>query len=172
MVNPCDAKENADQVLRLLKSTVEDLGFDLVLLRGTCLGFVRDGDFIENDNDIDVGILSDFQECAQEQKKLVTKRLLEVGFKHPGSADLAGEEHWWAHNDCMLICIRWTFEFPDAPPGFNLLRFLKSFDVVTYNGETYKVPHPVEDYLAYFYPPSLYGGKDWRTPCLRPAPKS
>ena len=166
MVNPCDAKGKADEVLRLLKSTVEVGFFNLVLLRGTCLGFVRDGDFIERDNDIDIGILSNHQECTPEEKGFVTEKLLKAGFKCPNHSILAGEEHWWAHNDCMLICIRWIFEFPECP-NFKLLRFLKSFDEVTYNGEPYNIPHPVEDYLAYFYPPSLYGGKDWRTPHLR-----
>ncbi|GAI03520.1 unnamed protein product, partial [marine sediment metagenome] len=62
MTNPYDAKEKADKILRLLSSTVSSLNFDLVLMYGTCLGFVRDHDFIENDNDIDVAILSNFQE--------------------------------------------------------------------------------------------------------------
>jgi len=166
MVNPCDAKEKADQVLRLLKSTVESLGCDLVLLRGTCLGFVRDGDFIENDNDIDVGIISGSLECLGEEKEIVSERLLEAGFKCPNPVLLAGQEHWWAHNSDIMFCIRWIFEFPNAP-GFSHLCFLKSFDEVTYNEETYNVPHPVEVYFGYFYRPELYGGVGWRTPHLR-----
>ena len=165
MVNPCDAKEEADTVLRLLKSTVDICFFNLVLLRGTCLGLVRDGDFIKNDNDIDIGILSGHQECTPKEKSFVTKKLLKAGFQCPNHGMLAGEEHWWAHNSCMLICIRWTFNFPKTP-AFSQLRFLKSFDEGTCNEETYNIPHPVEDYLTYCYPQSLYG-TDWRTQHLR-----
>ena len=164
MVNPYDAKGKADEVLRLLKSTVEVCFFNLVLLRGTCLGFVRDRDFIEKDNDIDIGILSNNQECTPQEKLFVTKKLLKSGFIHPGSGMLSGQEHWWAHNDCILICIRWVFDIPNTP-SFSQLRFLQSFDQVEYNEESYNVPHPVEDYLTYFYSPEKWGGVDWRTPC-------
>ena len=50
---PCNAKEKADEVLRLLKATVSSLNLSLVLCCGTCLGLVRDGHYIKNDNDID-----------------------------------------------------------------------------------------------------------------------
>ncbi|TET25253.1 MAG: hypothetical protein E3J73_06630 [Candidatus Bathyarchaeum sp.] len=166
MVNPCDVKEKADAVLRLLKSTVEGCSFNLVLLRGTCLGLYRDVAFIEKDNDIDIGILSDHKECTPEEKRFVKEKLLKAGFKCPNPVDLAGQEHWWAHNADILICIRWTFEYPDIPT-FSQLRFLHRFDYVIYNNEIYNIPHPIGDYLEYFYPPSLYGGADWRTPHLK-----
>ena len=163
MVNPCDAKEEADAVLRLLSSTVSSLNLSLVLMHGTCLGLIRDQDFIDYDNDIDVAILSNFQECTEEEKRILSEKLLQKGFKHPGSGLLSGAEHWWMHS--ILICIQWKFNWMEQI-------YLKSFDTVTFNGKTYNVPHPVEEYLAKQYPPQMYGGKDWRTPCLRPAPKS
>ncbi len=170
MVNPCDAKNYADEVLRLLKSTVEICFFNLVLLRGTCLGFYRGGDFIENDNDIDIGILSDHQECSSEEKLFVKEKLLETGFRCPILGDIAGQEHWWAPSQPILICIRWTFNFPKTP-GFSHLHFMQSFDKVVYRKEPYNVPHPVEDYLAYCYSRSAHG-KDWKIPRLRSKPKS
>ncbi len=159
---PCNAKEKADEILRLLKSTVESLNLDLVLCCGTCLGFVRDGGYIKNDNDIDVAILSNFQPCTEEQKKSLSEKLREKGFRssQTPAVMLNGQEHWWKHS--ILICIRWIYGSVDR----GLIRFFKSFDKVTYNGQTYNVPHPVEDYFVYNYPKSYYG-VDWRTPRIR-----
>ncbi len=163
MPSPYRAKADGDKILRLLSSTVSSLNFDLVLMYGTCLGFVRDHDFIENDTDIDVAILSNFQECTEEEKRKLSEKLLQKGFVHPGSGMLSGAEHWWMYS--ILVCIQWKFNWLERA-------HLKSFDTVTYRGKTYNVPHPVEEYLEKQYRPSLWGGKDWRTPHLRPTPKS
>ena len=164
---PCNDKEKADEILPLLQSIVYSLNFDLVLCCGTCLGFVRDHGYIENDNDIDVGILSNFQPCTEEQKKNLSEKLRQNGFRSTQTPPVMlsnGQEHWWLHN--ILICIRWIYGLPSQ----HLIRFFKSFDKVTYNGQTYNVPHPIEDYLVYNYPKSMFG-VDWRTPHLRAAPK-
>ena len=163
MVNPCDAKEEADAVLRLLKSTVSSLNLDLVLCCGTCLGFVRDHGYIENDNDIDVGILSNFQPCTEEQKKNLSEKLRQNGFRSSQTPPvmLNGQEHWWLHN--ILICIRWIYGSGNQASS---IRFFKSFDKVTHNGQTYNIPHPFEEYLTANYPKRYYG-VDWRIPRIR-----
>ncbi len=163
MPSPYRAKADGDKILRLLSSTVSSLNFDLVLMHGTCLGFVRNHDFIDYDNDIDVGILSNFKECTDEEKRRLSEKLLQKGFKHPRSGMLSGAEHWWMHD--ILVCIQWKFNWLEQV-------YLKSFDKVAFNGQIYNVPHPVAEYLAKQYPPQRYGGKDWRTPHLRPPPKS
>lgn len=158
MPYPHKAKAQADNILRLLSSVVPSLNLSLVLMHGTCLGLVRDNDFVDYDNDVDVAILSNFQECTEEEKNKLSKKLLQNGFKHPNSVMLSGAEHWWMHR--ILICIQWRFNKMERV-------YLKSFDKVIFNGKTYNVPHPVEKYLEAQYPPSRYNGKDWRTPCLR-----
>ena len=163
MVNPCDAKEEADAVLHLLQSIVSSLNLSLVLCCGTCLGLVRDGGYIKNDNDIDVAILANFQPCTKEQKKSLSEKLRQNGFRSSQNPPvmLSGQEHWWKHS--ILVCIRWIY---GSGNQIHSIRFFKSFDKVTYDGQTYNIPHPVEEYLTANYPKRSYG-VDWRTPRIR-----
>jgi len=159
MTNPCDLKEKADEVLLSLKTIIESCDLDMVLTAGTCLGFIRDGGYIKNDNDIDVGVLSNFQECTPEEKKNLSEKLKHSGFSS-GQVMIDGSEHWWAGGGvCMLVCIRWGFAWR--------LKYMKKFDQVVHNGEVYNVPYPVEDFLSHKYVTATYDNQDYRIPHLR-----
>ena len=133
--DPFKIPEIADKLLNEYWNIAEALKIKTCLTYGTCLGFVRDGGYIEGDNDIDVWVFGEVEELISE--------LIKNGFlcKITGSENA----HFLKYN------ILFDVFYDDS-----LLEYLKSFDKIKYNGRTYNVPHPVEGYLE-----KLYG--DWRT---------
>lgn len=135
--DPFKAPELADKVLNEYLDIAEAMNIDTCLIAGTCLGFVRDGGYIEGDNDIDVIIMGTIDELKEE--------LVRSGF----DLKLVGMEnsHFIKHN--IFLDVFYDYLFPQV-------EFIQDFDFVEYKGRTYNIPHPVEDYLTEFY-------GDWKT---------
>ena len=127
--------ETADKVLNEYWDITKKLKIKTFLIYGVCLGFIRDGGYIEGDSDIDVGIFGDIEELTVE--------LIKNGFER--------KEGWWKNRHFLKhgILIDVWFDGLDR-------KFLQSFDKVTYKKRDYAVPHPVKDYLKEIY-------DDWRT---------
>lgn len=130
-----DHKEIADEVLMDVVDEAATLNAPVCLMYGVCLGFVRDGGYVPYDNDIDIHVYT----TVNEWKRLMCS-LKKRGFVIPDNND-------GAHiikNKIMVDISRLDEPSPQ-------------FDVVTYNGIQFNVPHPVEAYLE-----SVYG--DWQKP--------
>lgn len=157
MLPPYDHPEIADSILEIFANTCQELDITFLLYAGTALGFVRDGDYIEGDNDIDVAVL-----CDSGQYKRLQARLLEQGFisdPNPGYEPNPGSEpmHFW--KDDMLLDVRVSYEWgTEKATKKCLLPYAESFDTVVYQDRTYNIPHPHEEHFICFY------GPNWRTP--------
>lgn len=139
-IDPFFNPKSADKLLTEYWAIASDLRIQTFLYYGTCLGFVRDGGYIEGDNDIDIGILGGLP--------LLGPNLVKSGFIHIVTVEK--NSHFLKYG--ILLDIYFSF---------SCHKFLQSFDQVVYKGRSYKVPHPVDEYLK-----SLYG--DWKTPKNRP----
>lgn len=145
MVKPYDVKETADKILAEFKEITGELNIPFFLYAGTCLGFVREGQYIEWDKDMDVGVL-----CDEDQFAELRKRLEKAGY-HAGTTGHGGHgtgQEFGKNGVATGI----FFKYDDC-----VLPFLKSFDEIEHHGEVYNVPGPVDGYLK-----MMYG--DWRTP--------
>lgn len=134
-IDPFKIPETADKLLNEYWGITESLGIQTVLLYGVCLGFVRDGGYIEGDNDVDVGTF--------ERKAGLVAELIRNGFICKGVWETNG--HFLKYGILLDV----FFNLPCDS-------FFKSFDRITHKGRGYNVPHPVEDYLK-----EKYG--DWKT---------
>jgi len=141
-IDPFKIPETADKLLNEFWTLAQALDTKPFLYMGTCLGFVRGDGYIYADNDIDVGVLSGFEE--------LTAALISNGFERKKKYR---ENLHFLKYDILLDV---SFDFPDR-------QFLQSFDKVTYKNRVYNVPHPVEEYLKDRY--GKYG--DWKTKILR-----
>jgi len=130
-IDPFKIPEIADRVLNDCWNIAEDLKIQTFLLYGTCLGFVRDGGYIEGDNDIDIGVL--------EGLDVLTEGLIINGFVNKRTLGTA-TRHFF--KDGILL---------DVWFGFFSRDFLQSFDKVEYKGRFFNVPHPVEEFLSASY---------------------
>lgn len=116
-------KEVADAVLMEFVEIVKKLNLTFHLEYGVCLGFVRDGGYIEYDNDIDIVVHANDAEWM---------KLINTLGKH----GFSGDSHI-VKNKIMLDVGR--------------TEKAQQFDSVTYEGVKFNVPHPVEEYLEQTY---------------------
>lgn len=151
--NPCNVKEDANKTLEEWDDVCKGLGIPHILISGTCLGFYREGGYIENDNDIDTAVI-----CTEVEYKVMLTALREVRF-YVGDAVGFKREVMVGLKRIPGGLPPWTYVYPykKEPQTF----IFEKFDVVIYNSREYSVMHPVEDYLKW-----VYG--DWKTPRLRP----
>jgi len=139
--DPFKAPEAADKLLNEYLDIADELGIQTFLLYGVCLGFVRDGGYIEGDNDIDVGILGGINEFDRLKVELVKNGFI---CKRAWTTNA----HFLRYN--ILFDVFFTFH------DQKFLQFYQTFDKAMHKGRNYNVPHPVEGYLE-----ARYG--DWRT---------
>jgi len=133
-IDPFKVPDIADKLLNEYWDIAANLNIQTFLYYGTCLGFVREGGYMEGDNDIDVGILGGLEELTAE--------LIKNGFINRRT--YGKNRHFLKYGILLDI----YFEFSDR-------NFLQSFDKVNYKNRDYNVPHPIEEYLK-----ARYG--DWK----------
>ena len=137
--DPYDSKDVADNILEEWDDIVLSLDFKHLLAFGTCLGFYRDGGYIEGDNDIDVWIKPD-------NLKLIMPKMLERGYTLGRKAH---SQHFFKNNILLDVWL--------IPKAYH-----EPYDIIEYNSRKYNAPNQVENYLEV-----LYG--DWKTPSNKDA---
>ena len=137
---PFTAKAEADKALKEFDEVANELGISHFLWGGTCLGIVRDGTWLEVDEDIDMGI-----NCSKDDEKKFFEKLVEKGFIRRGSYGL------WRYGLKFDVYSRFNRGLLD-----NYLCYLEKLETVEYGGNKYPIPSPVDGFLSKKY------GKDWR----------
>jgi len=145
-LNPYYAKDKADKILEDWQDICNELNIDNFLVRGTCLGMVREKGHIKIHWDIDVYIRE--KDLPKVTEKLLERGFMTHGLKYSYDSSIGSGLHF-ARDGILLDVI---FDLPHDG------EFLKSFDTVTYDGKTYRLPHPAEAYLQHRYGPT------WRIP--------
>lgn len=113
---------------------------DVWLLGGTLLGAVRDGDFIDNDTDIDLGMMYDegsYDKIYQSEIPINIQKFIRIGDKYYHPHKLHGDF--------------WTLQTPLSG------EFVK----VKIQGVEFKAPKEYEELLSDWY-------SDWKTPMPQP----
>lgn len=142
-VCPYDAPEIADSILETVDDLCEEFDLTFFLFAGVCLGFYREGDYIERDNDIDIAIIANKTEYLS-----LIKRLLQLDFQ-----ESVFEPYKLLHlrrNNMLLDLRRVGKAFPYVVPSPRQYTFRK-FDIITHCGRDYNVPGPIEKYLEHNY---------------------
>jgi hypothetical protein len=141
--------ELATKILEDWDDCCKSLEIPHFLIYGTCLGFFRDGEFIEGDSDIDTRVI-----CKKGKWKEFVKAMKAEGFTK-------GEKDWQFYRDGILLCIERSVkvgEIIQDGKKYKVMPYYHKFDEIWYNGRKYNLPHPVVKYLEGRY------GKDWYTP--------
>lgn len=168
-------KEQAIANLRDLHRVAGEIGLRFVLMDGTLLGAVRDGDFCPGDeDDIDIGIAdADYAQTAE-----LVRRMAPLGFeawkdfKIRGKVEGFGLRRGGSHFDVIRVN-----RHPSRSECYNFGRTLgakqtlafvypskhhDSTGTVELYGMKFLTPADPEGFLTYRY-------GDWRTPINRPA---
>lgn len=155
MVKPSENVELSNKALEAWDDSCKELDITHFLIYGTCLGFYRDGGFIIGDSDIDLRVMCDKKKWKELVTLMGSRGLVQSGkpqgwefsFKNTISVNIERSEKLGS------IVFDNGEEYPVMP-------LYEELDEVEYNGRTYNLPHPVEEYLEKRY------GKDWKIPDL------
>ena len=156
----------AFQVLKDARDALNRINIPYFLMGGTLLGFIRSGDFIPHDDDMDIGIFiedwspkiaEEFQKVGFKwERKLGTEKLgLEYTFFKNGiQLDIF---FWYKEKDYFWYAAWWKENKPE-----NIIKL--KFDKFTMNPawiiheEEFSIPYDHDHWLEQIY------GPDWKTP--------
>jgi len=133
-IEPFLQVEIADNILNEVFLITKQLGIKTFLIFGTCLGFVRDGGYIQGDLDVDLGVI-----CEWTKRDALTNAFKINGFILTRSKPKNRHLHYRKNNAGIDIWFRKSG------------KFYSSFESVDYKGRKYPIPHPVEEYLSACY---------------------
>lgn len=190
MFNKKSKYPNRVKDLETIKEIFDKHGVKFHIVYGALLGFKRDGDFIEHDDDIDLAVMEpvDFK-----TKKAIGWELYDLGFQpqdiafnvfgkmEPSEIGYNGDE-----NTGIIVCQRnykFTIFFFNASypifcknhneaelhcvPKLGALtliitpqRFFEKSDTIKINGKKYLTPYPIDKYLDHTY-------VNWRDKSMR-----
>jgi len=135
IVGPSIIPKTTDKVLDEFFQITKQLKIRTCLAAGLCLGFVRDGGYIDGDNDLDMVAI-----CTDDERNKLTNALKEHGFD-------AGRSFPPPHNNAHFHKNRILVDIYFRTPG----KYYSQFGSVVYKGKSYPVPYPVEKYLSTCY---------------------
>ena len=152
---------HAEALLKEARHILDRLGLVFFLRHGTCLGAVRDGAFIEWDDDLDIGSVIGLHGLTEDLVRNAADVFREHGFDTKVrenelnlSVDLEklGTEMDWT---CYRIIDDSIYQWPVVQIPVSLHRDLKEIDFL---GEKFLVPNPPQEYLGLKY------GPEWMIP--------
>lgn len=160
-------QQDMDNILKLSSKLLEDCGIGFTLAFGTLLGAVREGNFIKNDDDVDI-IVTDEEKLYNSlpnlwEHGLYINRIFKTALYSFHAEGINGHidmyilrpiDNWFYKNWC--VCIR---EY------YTPKRFFQGVDKENYfiGDKNYPCPKNPEKLLAWWY------GKSWRIPQSRKA---
>ena len=158
-------RKGAREDLRVIKKIFKKKRIQFFLIYGTCLGAIREGDFVEHDDDIDLGVI---ERTFFEKRKEICKELRSEGFniiryeRYDGCSRIICKRkvetsiHWFQKEGE-------NFVWRDKKGNLELqipAELLGKFKEVNLGEERFLVPDPPEIYLERTY-------SDWKTPQKR-----
>lgn len=147
-------KRVSNENLKILSRVLRDRSVEFGLIYGTLLGAVRERDFIDWDEDVDVFLL-------EEKRDDFLSSLWELRRNGLELVRVEGDLYSLMRNEDYID----IYVFRAAPDGrvcnedFVPSGYLENCQATTdFLGERYRVPNDIDSFLCYCY------GKDWRTP--------
>jgi len=153
--------DTAGTILREVKQIFEQVNTPFFLRQGTCLGAVREKDFIRWDDDIDLGSIIGLHGFTEDMIEPALAAFRNRGFYAEAEPN---QEYVSATLMKSFIRIDWScyrilgdkiIHFPGVPIP---VRVVTQMEEIDFAGDTFRVPSPPEDYLAAKY------GPYWMTP--------
>ena len=147
-------REQCEKNLLAFKKILDSRGIHFGLIFGTLLGAIRDGSFIEHDEDVDVFVLAeqkeDFLDCLFDFKNAGLSVVRYIGKM---LSLMAGNDYI----DIHFFSSGWRGKRRSGGYLFDG-KYFKSGCTVIFLGEVFRVPYDPEVFLQEVY------GKTWRIP--------
>jgi|TARA_Y100000289_G_C3922267_1_gene151137 phosphorylcholine metabolism protein LicD len=144
------------EIMLKFKEIVEDEGLTLLLANGTLLGAVREKDFIEWDDDVDMDILA---EEFVPKFETIRDRLLELGYIVRAIPDYPKMKInvYNKGEKVGILAIYKSEKFYHRGPYRWPLEVYENLEEIEFRGTKFKTPK-IDEYIEHQY------GKNWKTP--------
>lgn len=144
------------EIILKFKEIVEDEGLTLLLANGTLLGAVREKDFIEWDDDVDMDILA---EEFVPKFEIIRDRLLELGYIVRAIPDYPKMKInvYNKGEKVGILAIYKNEKFYHRGPYRWPLEVYENLEEIEFRGTKFKTPK-IDEYIEHQY------GKNWKTP--------
>jgi phosphorylcholine metabolism protein LicD len=149
-------REIAKNNLLEFRSCFENVGITFGLIYGTLLGAIREKNFIEHDEDVDVFVLDEDRNRVLEILFDLRKVGLEVG-RYEERHDLLSFHKKGEYIDIYFFKKN-IFGKREANGAFVEAKYLENLKKIDFLGERFAVPEQSEELLEKIY------GHDWRIP--------
>ena len=156
-------KRKGYEMLAIIHDVCEGAGIGFWLSEGTALGFKRDGDFIDWDDDLDIGIRAEDKNLFLNLLPAKGFVLCEVSLNNSFYSYLYKNEKLDVDVTGRNLQCRANSNKLNGAPCEELLPHLQSFDKLEIMGKVYNLPRT--SYLELLY------GKQWQTPVKGFKPK-
>jgi len=154
--------EAAKERLKEAKEIMDGLGVPFWLRQGTCLGAVRDNDFIPWDDDIDLGCVIGLNGLTEDQIDPIVEGFREQGYfvevEHSDREISAGMIKNSVRVDLTFFQIIDDDSIFHFPMIWMPARLFANLKPIEFMGDIHFVPNPPEEYLETKY------GPNWTTP--------
>ena len=142
------------KIIEQFDDICKEFGITYCFTLGTSLGMYRDGKPIPGDNDIDLMVF-----CNAHKLRQLQLRLCAEGYSFDVmNINWSNEMNMHFNKRGILLDVH--FQCLDSED-----KFYETFDKVEYEGRTYNLPHPIEEYLEMEYNEITVNKSDWRKPC-------
>lgn len=175
-------KSYSFDVLLDAKLAIESIGLTFWLDFGTLLGVYREGDFLKNDSDLDIGLY------LEDYSKELDEVMIQHGFKLFRGCQIDGGEYglelsfiknnikidlfFYSRLEPELYKVHCFENFPDLGERQSIKRFrglrvieqtmlLKELTTIDFKGRSFLIPSNIEDYLSHHYGADFMIPKNW-----------
>ena len=148
-------KEICHENLSLIHEVLSKNNIMFWLSEGTALGFIRDGDFISHDDDVDIALFSrDKEKFWKSMKEIKQKGFTVVEVSDNGTFICLIRKNEKIDIDITGEGLKCTST--NGKKCEIILPYLKSFNTINIRGKSYNLPK--QDYLEFIYGPT------WKIP--------
>lgn len=158
-VNPGSLRPGIISDLAACKAAFDQTGIPWVITDGIVLGYIRNGEVLAWDTDLDLGIFREIT-AAEWNKLAAALRVAKFGIRRTKQDFIYGRRrvkfNLWLFHPKGELCEA----FPRSTKGFKFvdeMRWFREPRHVKFLGSTYPIPNHTEEYLDTHY------GTDWRT---------
>jgi lipopolysaccharide cholinephosphotransferase len=154
-------KEEYKKDILDIKFVLDNIGINFWIIFGTLLGAIREKDFLEWDDNINIAV---YENDLLENIDVIKNNFISKGFifrvvpkKHGTKINIHRHNHKSSIEGLYIEDLDKDKKYLCSNKFKHPRKYFETYGEVEFKGEIFRVPSPVEEYLSFLY-------KDWKVP--------